>query len=129
LLGFFQLPIFSLSSTPQSGALTAPVLRAVLCQVAMPLVPPEQPLEVAVIQGPVATEIRQTWASWASLTTRLPAGGSIEQVGGIGYQGAGGWLGAAMVMQCRPDQSCSRCCCRVLDLPDIGVECGPDPHR
>lgn len=50
-------------------------------QEAIPLLLPEQPVSVSVVSGPVVTEIRQTWASWASLVTRLYAGAdTLEQV-------------------------------------------------
>jgi hypothetical protein len=59
----------------------------VVSQEAVPLLQPEQPVSVSVVQGSVVTEIRQTWASWASLTTRLYAGrDTLEQVGaGFGW--------------------------------------------
>lgn len=51
-------------------------------QEAVPLLQPEQLVSVSVVEGPVVTEIRQTWATWASLTTRLYAGShTLEQVG------------------------------------------------
>lgn len=59
-------------------------------QEATPLLSPEQPVSVTVVAGPVVTEIRQTWASWASLTTRLYAGAdTLEQVRPCSWEGGG----------------------------------------
>jgi hypothetical protein len=38
---------------------------------ARPLVSEDSPLEVTIESGPLLTEIRQIWAPWASLVTRL----------------------------------------------------------
>lgn len=75
-----------LNSLPASTALFSPlfvcIAHCVVLQEAIPLLAPDQPVSVTVTSGPVVTEITQTWASWASLTTRLYAGAdTLEQVG------------------------------------------------
>lgn len=50
---------------------------AIPMQVAQPLVAHDDIVKVTVTQGPVITEITQTWTSWASLTTRLVAGSGL----------------------------------------------------
>lgn len=54
-------------------------------QAAQPLVPPGEPLQVTVVAGPLLSEVRQVWASWGSVTTRLWAGaGWLEQEWTVG---------------------------------------------
>jgi hypothetical protein len=70
-----------------------PLLLPLKPQVAQLLVPTDSPLEVTIESGLLLTEVRQSWAPWASLVTRLWSGADwIEQewtVGPIPADGVG----------------------------------------
>jgi alpha-mannosidase len=87
-------------------------------QVAQPLVAPDTALEVTIESGPLITEVRQSWAPWASLVTRLWAGADwLDQEWTVGPIPADGF-GKEIVVRTHTDmqsgQWMQRVCCALL---------------
>jgi hypothetical protein len=93
---------------------------------AMPLAPAGAPLHVAVLTGPVITQVTQIWASGASLTTRLWAGSvDLDQEWTIGpLPGLGQGLGANMSQGLAGDDTGHEVVLRTLTDLQTGVGCG-----
>ncbi|KAF6264318.1 hypothetical protein COO60DRAFT_1634484 [Scenedesmus sp. NREL 46B-D3] len=71
--------------------------------VAQPLAPGGAPLNVTIEAGPLLTEVRQSWAPWASLITRLWAGADwLEQEWTVGPVPADG-VGKEIIVRASTD--------------------------